>query len=122
MPNPTPSQNDSILLSLKAALGPSSAYDIFDPTIIMFVNGLLNYMNQLGVGVRGFEITGDTQTWADFIPDDSLDFNQAFIYTYCKLRLMFDPPANSFHVTNLEKLAQEAEWRLNVQADPGEMP
>lgn len=118
----TPNQNDSILLSIKTALGPSGSYDIFDPTITMFVNGLLNNLNQLGVGVRGFYITGESETWADFIPEDTDVFHQAFLYMYTKTRLYFDPPQSSFHVTNLEKLAAEAEWRLNVQADPGDMP
>lgn len=118
----TPNPNDSILLSIKTALGPSGSYDIFDPTITMFVNGLLNNLNQLGVGVRGFYITGESETWADFIPEDTDVFRQAFLYLYTKTRLYFDPPQNSFHVSNLEKLAQEAEWRLNVQADPGEFP
>ena len=113
---------DSILLSVKTALGPSGAYDIFDPQIIMFINGILNHMNQLGVGVRGFQITGQDETWSDFIPDVGDDYGQAFLFMYCKVRLFFDPPTNSFLVTNLEKLASEAEWRLNVQADPGEMP
>lgn len=122
MPEPTVNITDSILLSLKQALGPSSSYTVFDPQIIMFINGLLNNMNQLGVGVRGFHIDDETATWSDFIPEDTDVFRQAYNYMYCKLRLIFDPPANSFHVTNLEKLAAEAEWRLNVQADPGAMP
>lgn len=113
---------DSILLSMKKALGPSGSYDVFDSQIVMFINGILNHINQLGVGIRGFQITGEDETWADFIPDDADDFSQASLYMYCKLRLYFDPPTNSFLVTNLEKLASEAEWRLNVQADPGEMP
>lgn len=119
---PETNRTDSILLSVKTALGPSGAYDIFDPQIIMFVNGILNYLNQLGVGVRGFQITGQDETWSDFIQEDTSDFAQAALYLYCKVRLFFDPPTNSFLVSNLEKLASEAEWRLNVQADPGEMP
>ena len=121
MPDDT-TNTDSILLSMKKALGPSASYDIFDPEITMFINGILNYINQLGVGVRGFQITGPDDTWHDFIPDNTEDYAQASLYMYCKLRLYFDPPTNSFLVTNLEKLASEAEWRLNIQADPGEMP
>lgn len=117
-----PNQNDSILLSMKKALGPSGSYDVFDDQIVMFINGLLNNLNQLGVGVRGFAISGDSETWSEFIPEDTSLFNQVYLYMYAKLRLYFDPPQSSFHVTNLEKLVSEAEWRLNVQADPGDMP
>lgn len=122
MATPIVSPNDSILQSMKCALGPSGTYDIFDPQVAMFINGILNYINQLGAGVPGFQISDGSETWADFIPDDTERYMQASLYMYCKLRLYFDPPANSFLVTNLEKLASEAEWRLNVQADPGDMP
>ncbi len=122
MPTPIISPSDSILQSMKTALGPSGSYDIFDPQIAMFINGILNQINQLGVGVRGFQITDGTESWSDFIPEDTEDFAQASLYMYCKVRLFFDPPTNSFLVDNLEKLMREAEWRLNVQADPGDMP
>lgn len=122
MPTPIVSPDDSILMSMKTALGPSGAYDIFDPQVAMFINGILNHMNQLGVGVRGFQISDGTEKWSDFIPENTADFAQAELYMYCKVRLYFDPPTNSFLVANLEKLASEAEWRLNVQADPGGMP
>ena len=122
MPTPIISPSDSILQSMKTALGPSGSDYIFDPQIAMFINGIRNQINQLGVGVRGFQITDGTESWSDFIPEDTEDFAQASLYMYCKVRLFFDPPTNSFLVDNLEKLMREAEWRLNVQADPGDMP
>lgn len=112
---------DSILDTIKTGLGPSLIYDAFDSDIIIHTNSVLNILNQLGVGVRGFRITGNTETWHDFIPEDTADFSSVISYTICKVRLLFDPPTNSFLVTNLEKLCSELEWRLNVQADPDNM-
>ena len=34
-----------------------------------------------------------------------------------KVKLMFDPPQNSFTVDSMQKLVNELEWRLNVAAD-----
>jgi hypothetical protein len=113
--------NESILNSIKKLLGPSVVYDAFDDQIIIHINSVLRLLNQLGVGERGFSITGSTETWADFIPDDTTDFDAVISYTYQKVRLLFDPPQNSFLVNNIEKLCSELEWRLNVQADPGDM-
>lgn len=114
--------NESILNSIKSLLGPSVVYDAFDDQIIIHINSTLRILNQLGVGERGFFITGASETWDQFIPEDYEDFNDVITYTYQKVRLMFDPPQNSFLVTNIEKLCSELEWRLNVQADPGDMP
>ena len=38
-------------------------------------------------------------------------------YVYMKVKLMFDPPQNSFTVDSMTKLVNELEWRLNVAAD-----
>lgn len=114
--------NESILNSVKKGLGPSLIYNEFDADIIMHINTVLRILNQLGVGIKGFYITDNTAKWNDFIPENSDNFHDAITYTICKVRLMFDPPTNSFLVTNLEKLCSELEWRLNVEADPGEMP
>ncbi len=114
--------HDSILNSIKKLLGPSAIYDAFEDDIIMHINSVFRILNQLGVGERGFSITGPNETWDQFIPEDYEDFSDVITYTYQKVRLMFDPPQNSFLVTNIEKLCSELEWRLNVQADPGDMP
>lgn len=105
---------DSILDSVKKALGLSSDYTAFDPEIIMHINSVLSTVTQLGVGPEGgFSIEDATDTWSDFFePDSRLDFVKT--YVYLKVRLVFDPPANSFVVTSMEKQASELEWRIAV--------
>lgn len=109
--------DESILTSIKKLLGISEDYDYFDQDIIMHINAAFMVLTQLGVGPsEGFLITDDTDTWSDFI-DDSTNLGSIQSYVYMKVKLMFDPPQNSFTVDSMTKLVNELEWRLNIAAD-----
>jgi hypothetical protein len=108
---------DSILNSVKKALGLPPDYTAFDPELIMHINSALSTVTQLGVGPEeGFSIEDSDDTWSDFFePDPRLDLVKT--YVYLKVKLVFDPPANSFVVTSLEKQAEELGWRIAVVHD-----
>ena len=110
---------ESILNTIKEMLGPDSSYEVFDPDIIVQINTALAILTQIGVGpAKGFRITGDGETWSDFL-GDAEDLDMAKTYIYARVKMMFDPPANSFVATALKETSQELEWRLNVASDPG---
>lgn len=91
----------------------------FDNDLIMHINSTFMILNQLGVGQSGFMITDDTSKWADFLGASDLPFLAATkTYVFDSVKLIFDPPANSFLVNAIEKRMKEYEWRLNVQVDP----
>ena len=109
--------DESILTSIKKLLGITEDYDYFDQDIIMHINAAFMVLTQLGIGPsEGFLITDDTDTWSDFI-DDATNLGSIQSYVYMKVRLMFDPPQNSFTVDSMQKLVNELEWRLNIAAD-----
>ena len=109
--------DESILVSIKKLLGITEDYDYFDQDIIMHINAAFMVLTQLGIGPsEGFIITDDTDTWSDFI-DDLTNLGSIQSYVYMKVKLMFDPPQNSFTVDSMQKLVNELEWRLNVAAD-----
>ena len=109
--------DESILTSIKKLLGITENYDYFDQDIIMHINAAFMVLTQLGIGPsEGFLITDDTDTWSGFI-DDSTNLGSIQSYVYMKVKLMFDPPQNSFTVDSMTKLVNELEWRLNVAAD-----
>lgn len=111
---------ESILLSIKKLLGPSGDYDHFDPDIIIHINTYLMALTQMGVGpAKGFRITGDTETWSEFLPDED-NLEAVKTYVYAKVKLIFDPPLSSSVVQSLEKVAAECEWRISVTVDPWE--
>ena len=112
----------SILNTIKKLLGLGVDYTPFDEDIKVFINGAMMVLQQLGVGpLTGFTVTSHEQTWADFLPSDTmLEGAKQYIYLYVKMA--FDPPASSVVMDAMEKQKQEIEWRLREQAEffPGD--
>ena len=114
---------DSILDSTKKMLGidpdHDTGYDAFDMDIIMSINSALNVLTQIGVGDEdGFQITGSTETWNDFIPEEyvnRLGIIKNFIHL--KVRQLFDPPIQSNVMSAMENQLQELLWRISVTVD-----
>jgi hypothetical protein len=109
---------DSILTSVKQQLGITEDYTAFDAELIIHINTVLRILNQLGVGLVGFNITDKTQTWADFLGSRADELSDVKTYTYLKVRSFWDPPSVGSHVTAIDNMIKELEWRINVQIDP----
>lgn len=111
---------DSILNSTKAMLGIVPEYSAFDNQLIMLINTQFSSLNQIGVGPDdGFEITGENETWGDYLDNNKL-LNLVITFVHLNVRLLFDPPTNSFAVDAIQKAIDEYTWRINVFVDPKE--
>lgn len=111
---------NSILTSVKKAMGIAPEYTHFDPDIIMHINSVFLTLEQLGVGPKeGFAIEDEQDEWSDFIGENKL-LNAVKSWTYLKVRLLFDPPQSSAAVESINRMIAEFEWRINVTVDPGE--
>lgn len=110
--------DESILTSIKKLLGVMEDYTSFDTDIIFDINSALFTLNQLGVGKSGFAISDATSTWDDFL-EQRQDVQAVVQYIYLNVKLVFDPPTNSFVVEAMNNRLKELEWRLNVQVDDG---
>ena len=109
---------DSILTSIKKMLGIAEEYEHFDMDLIIHINSALSILTQLGVGPsRGFSIQDKTATWDDFIPEGA-NLETVKSYVYLKVRLLFDPPANSSVIESTNRLLSELEFRINIEVDP----
>lgn len=109
---------ENILDSIKKLLGIDEMDLNFDQELIMHINSVFMVLNQLGVGpVGGFKISSNEEVWTDFV-GTRLDLESVKSYIYLKVRLLFDPPQNSFLVGSIEKQIEEQEWRLQVQVEP----
>lgn len=112
--------NDSILTTIKKLLGIAEDDTSFDTDVMININMALNVLFQLGVGPEtGFSITGNTETWSDYISDMS-KLEMIKTYIYLKVKLIFDPPQSSRVIESIENQIKELEWRANVQVDPGD--
>ena len=104
---------DSILTSIKKMLGGIEESDTyFDPDIIMHINSVIFILNQSGVGPStGFRIEDATAKWSDFVPATAnLESIKSFMHL--RVKLLFDPPQNSFPIGLMEKQAEEFLWRI----------
>lgn len=109
---------DSILYTIKQLLGLAEDYTPFDKELPIHINSAIMAAHQLGVGKEGFYITGADEIWSDWLNERELkELGSIQQYIYMRVRLVWDPPANSFVVNALEKQLDETAWRLNVQAE-----
>lgn len=109
---------DSILQDVKQMVGQEFDDDTYDTDIMIHTNAVFFTLQQLGVGPEnGFNITTEDQLWGAYTtPSRNLDAVKSYIYL--RVRLLFDPPTNSFLVTSLQKQIDQLEWRLMVDMDP----
>jgi len=109
---------NSILITIKELLGSMAEYEAFDHELIAYINSVFLVLKQLGVGPsEGFAITGDAETWTEFIPDNKLIRESVKAYVSNKAKLQFDPPTSSALLEALKRNVDEFEWRLNVEAE-----
>lgn len=107
---------DSILKSVAKLIG-SGDDDYFDPDLIIHINTVLSILTQLGVGPSdGFIITGEDETWNDFIGDDKR-LSSVISYVSCKTKLIFDPPASSIVLEAMKYTIAELEFRLQTESE-----
>lgn len=104
---------DSILTSIKKLIGIDESVTSFDMDLIIHINSVLRIINQIGVGKEHFSITGSSETWNEFI--DEHDIEEVKTLVYLRVRLLFDPPSNSFVVTAIQDNIKELESRLNYK-------
>lgn len=110
----------SILTSTKKALGLDEDYTVFDLDIITHINTAFSTLTSLGVGpAEGFMIEDKATDWTEYIGTDN-QLNAVKTYVFLKVRMLFDPPATSFHITAMEHQIEELEWRLNTHREETE--
>lgn len=106
----------SILRSVQQLLGQEPDAEGFDADIIIGINSALMALNQMGVGKEGFVISGESETWDEFL-DGRKDLEAVKTYVYLKTKLVFDTPTNSFVIDALNEQIREYEWRLNLNTE-----
>ena len=116
---------ESILGTVKKALGIEQDVDAFDEVLVMHINTALSVPAQLGAGPEdGLYITGNDVTWKQLIGENSL-LSLVKTYVCQKVRLIFDPPLTSSVLDAMERSLKEMEWRIlavtDISADSGDV-
>lgn len=107
----------SILASTKQFCKLPQEYDVYDDELVMLINVELNVLNQAGVGVTGFQIADTSSKWSDFLGENEEKQSIAKQFVWQRVKVKFDPPANSFVQDAILKSTDEMIWRANVQAE-----
>lgn len=109
---------ESILNSIKQLLGIAEDDASFDTDITIHINSVLMVLTQLGVGpAEGYRISGEFETWNDFIPEDQL-IELVKSYVYLKVKLLFDlSTTSSAVIESINRSIQEFEWRICAAAE-----
>jgi hypothetical protein len=110
--------DNSILNTVKKAVGVMPEYDVFDEVLIMHINSVFMVLAQMGVGPsKGFRIEDNIAEWTDFLSKEDENYESVKSYICMKVRLLFDPPSSSTHMECIKQLVSEFEWRLNFEAE-----
>lgn len=108
----------SILKTIRRMIGPDEDYEHFDTDLIIHINSAFSRLCQLGVGPeRPFHITGEEETWCDFIEPGYLE--EVKQYVYLSVKQIFDPPASSTVINAYKEQLDKLEWLLKEVAQFG---
>ena len=102
-----------ILDTIKQMLGIASEDTNFDPELIVYINGAIMAINQLGVGPEGYSIHGPDDEWNELLQDRT-DLEMVKSNIFLRVRLIFDPPQNSFLVKAIQDQLAEYDWRIEI--------
>ena len=108
---------ESILKTVKKLLGLLEDDPSFDLDVITHINSTLVTLQQLGFPVPvNFSVDDEAATWTELLPTDK---DVRFVKTYIalKVRLVFDPPANSFTTNSMQEQVRELESRILYLVD-----
>ena len=110
---------DSILNSIKKSLGIAPEYTQFDPEIIMHINSVFMFLQQIGVGpTNTYSIESDSETWTDFFSSANVkDVSAAKSLMFLKVKMLFDPPTIGSVNESYNKLIDELTWRCSIEGD-----
>lgn len=108
---------ESILDTIKQMLDVDVNCSHFDSIIINHINTALMVLNQIGVGPdKGYAIRDRTAKWSDYLSDmDKLEGVKTYIYL--RVKPLFDPTSSSDISSAMKNVADELEWRLNINAE-----
>ena len=107
---------DSILDSVKSYCGLLPDDTAFDSDILMAINAIMVVLNQLGVGPENPLVVEDSsQEWTDLLGENPIGGVRE--YVNMRVRMLFDPPSNTYVMQALKDQIDQFEWRIIAEVD-----
>lgn len=108
----------SILNDVKHSVGLLPEDTSFDTDILMYINGAIGTLTQLGVGpVFGYTVTGPENVWSELYTDPRL--NGAMSFIFLKVDQLFKPERPGPVIAAIDRQLEEMSFRLMVAAGTG---
>lgn len=105
--------NSSILASVRPMCNVESTDLGFDEKLIPLINSqIMVAHHELGIGINGFNITGDTETWADWLSTGEAKLSAVKTWLGYSVLLLFDPPDNGTVLKSMQEQIDKIAWML----------
>lgn len=104
----------SILNDIKTMLGGEVSDDNndFDVDITIAINAAFMTLGNSSIkSLEGYSISSKVNSW-DELNVDSIGLETIKAYVYLRVKLLFDPPQNSYFMESMKEQIAEYEWRL----------
>lgn len=104
---------NSILVSVRSMCNVDEEDNGFDNQLIPLINSqMMIAHHQLGVGINGFNITGTTETWSEWLGAGESKLAAIKTWLGYSVLLLFDPPDNGTVLKAIQETLQKTEWML----------
>lgn len=119
-PLQNPKAEETILNVIKNFIGISTSDPHFDDEILMHINLIIAELEIVGTTDKVSICSKDT-VWTDYLVKE-VDIASIQTLIGMKVKMVFDPPANSFLVESYNKQIDKMEWLLtiNKEGEPNE--
>lgn len=106
----------SILGDVKEYLGIPAEVDCFDNTLLVHINTATFLTETISSFVNNIEIDKSTD-WNEMYDGMEVTCPAIKTYVFLKIRLLFDPPNNSYLSGVIERSLTELEFKINMYCD-----
>lgn len=111
--------NDLILDTVKDNIAGGSVHEHFNNELINDINTVIMELQQIGVGSSdSFILVDGTETWTDYLGDDTKLLGFIPTLVSLKTRMLFDPPSGGL-ADEINKQIDRLEWRVNSYYETG---
>ena len=108
---------NSILVSVRSMCNVDEEDMGFDNQLIPLINTQMMIANhQLGVGINGFNITGDSETWSDWLGEGEAKLAAVKTWLGYSVLLLFDPPDNGTVLRAIQDTLRKTEWMIESKS------
>lgn len=107
----------SILADVRSACNLEKFDTSFDNQLIPLINTQLMMAHQFGVGPDWFQITGESETWHDWLGPFVNDLSSVKTWVGFNVLLMFDPPDNSTVLKSYRDQIDKIEYMLREKVE-----